>query len=134
MAPQAINLAYAENISPEQIHNLFMDRADVYAATQQPMMAFVDHLNAAKVHMHEQNTCKRYHWCVSSIPNSQGAVDVEQCLGAAFQESVTHTCCLLVIVDQLKSYWIVDRKFSFLLMTPSFCWSFCKCHCYLCNV
>ena len=71
MAPQAIALAYAESISPEEIHDLFMDRADVYAATQQPMMAFVDRLDAAKVHMHEQNTCKCCHWCTSGIPREQ---------------------------------------------------------------
>ena len=52
---QAINLAHASLISPEDLHDIFMQRAAVYDNLQQPMMAFQDHLEAAKVCMHKHN-------------------------------------------------------------------------------
>ena len=54
MALQALDLAHSEAICPEEIHDLFVARAEVYAELQQPRMAFLDHLQAAKVCKHEQ--------------------------------------------------------------------------------
>ena len=61
VALQAIDLACAENVSPVEIHDLFMDRAYVYEATQKPMLAFVDHLHAATVHLHDKSASKCCH-------------------------------------------------------------------------